>query len=67
MKEQLVAVVSSLNDKGVAVSQLTLRADGALEHFGDPSIGIETLALLLRVGPAKLEAMRLPLEEEKQP
>jgi hypothetical protein len=54
MRDKLIAVTSSLNDSGVAIAQLTLRADGSLESFGDPSRCIETLALLLRYGPAKL-------------
>ncbi|MDR3406367.1 MAG: hypothetical protein P4L99_28035 [Chthoniobacter sp.] len=57
MTDRLVAVFSSLNDSGVAIAQLTLRKDGTLDHFVDPSVTIDTLALLLRAGPAKLEAM----------
>lgn len=67
MRDKLVAVVSSLDDAGVARSQLTLRADGTLDHFGDPTIGIDTLALILRVGPAKLAAMRSVTSEVKRP
>jgi len=65
MRDKLIAVTSSLNDSGVAVAQLTLRADGTLDSFGDPSLCIETLALLLQHGPAKLEQLRAQWPETR--
>ncbi|HEY3898938.1 MAG TPA: hypothetical protein VGM54_10015 [Chthoniobacter sp.] len=67
MLNRLAAVISSLNDDGIAVAQITLRADGTLDSYGDPSVAAETLAVLLSVGPAKLAELKKPLQGAKCP
>lgn len=57
MTDRIIAILSAVNDAGVAQAQLVLRQDGSLDHFGDPGLSVEALALLLRVGPQKLREM----------